>query len=89
MPPAPTPAALSVARGERVFKTQCLRCHPSGEAGAATNGHDEALPAFLIRLQVRRGLGKMPAFPPQALAEADLDDLVAHLMALRQLQAPQ
>ena len=83
------PETLTVARGERVFKSQCLRCHASGDMATADGLQEGALPDFLIRLQVRRGLGAMPAFPARTLADADLDDLVAYLMAMRQKRLSQ
>jgi mono/diheme cytochrome c family protein len=62
----------------------CHQCHPGGEAGLGPAINDKPLPGFLIRLQVRNGLGAMPAFSAQEISPDDLDDLIAHLKALRQ-----
>ena len=75
-----SPAAL---RGEQVFMRNCHACHPKGEGGLAPSINDKPLPDFLIRLQVRRGLGAMPQFGPKEIGDAELDGLIAYLKALR------
>lgn len=72
-----------LARGQQVFMAHCHQCHPGGEAGLAPALNDKPLPGFLVRLQVRAGLGAMPAFSAREISDADLDDLVAYLRALR------
>jgi mono/diheme cytochrome c family protein len=83
--PVVGPATLSpaAARGEQVFMRNCHECHPKGEGGLAPSINDKPLPDFLIRLQVRRGLGVMPEFGPDQMSDAELDDLIAYLNALR------
>jgi mono/diheme cytochrome c family protein len=49
--------------------------------GPAIN--DKPLPGFLVRLQVRSGLGAMPAFSEQDISPEELHDLVLYLKALR------
>jgi mono/diheme cytochrome c family protein len=43
----------------------------------------EELPGGLIEFQVRNGLGVMPAFSEEQIGDAELDALVAYLMALK------
>ena len=74
----------AVVRGQQVFMADCHQCHPGGEAGLGPAINYKPLPGFLIRLQVRNGLGAMPAFPSQELSPGDLDALIAYLKALRQ-----
>jgi mono/diheme cytochrome c family protein len=78
-----TPASAAIERGERVFMANCHPCHPGGEAGLGPALNDKPLPGALIRLQVRAGLGAMPAFAATEIADADLDALLAYLRARR------
>jgi mono/diheme cytochrome c family protein len=78
--PVTSPA---VEHGRQVFMTHCHQCHPGGEAGVGPAINDKPLPGFLIRLQVRNGLGAMPAFSPQELSPDEMGALIAYLKALR------
>lgn len=69
--------------GERAFMAHCNECHPRGEAGLAFAINNKPLPAFLIRYQVRRGVGAMPAFAPAQLSDRDLDRIIVYLAELR------
>jgi mono/diheme cytochrome c family protein len=77
------PGAPAVVRGERVFMTHCYQCHPGGEAGLAPAINNKPLPGFLIKFQVRQGIGAMPAFSSREIPSDELNDLVAYLRALR------
>jgi mono/diheme cytochrome c family protein len=79
----PEGAGGEVARGERVFMAHCHECHPGGEAGLGPALNNKPLPGFLVRYQVRHGLGAMPAFPPGEIDDGDLDALVVYLRARR------
>lgn len=72
-----------VARGEAAFDRQCSYCHPGGEHGLAPALNNKPLPGFLIRFQVRHGLGAMPALSERELPPAELDAVVAYLKTLR------
>lgn len=72
-----------VALGQVVFNRNCEGCHPGGEAGLGPMLNSFPAPGFLIKFQVRRGLGAMPAFPPTVIAGGDLDAIVAYMMAMR------
>lgn len=69
--------------GRRVFMLHCHACHPSGGAGLAPGIADKPLPRALVRLQVRTGLGAMPAFSEDELPPGDLDALLDYVAALR------
>lgn len=76
-------ASPEVLRGAVAFDLHCTRCHPGGERGLAPAINNKPLPGFLIRFQVRRGLGAMPAFSEEEIPREDLDALVAYLKTLR------
>ncbi len=81
---APVPVSEpAVAKGEVVFNRFCQKCHPGGEAGLGPAINNKPVPGFIIRLQVRKGLGVMPAFKEKVISEEDLDNLMAYLKTLR------
>ena len=75
-----------VASGQRVFSRHCYQCHPGGAAGLGPGLNDKPLPVALMKTQVRQGLGTMPAFSKQDIPDAELDDLIRYLKALRTLE---
>ncbi|MGH7213272.1 MAG: c-type cytochrome [Tepidisphaeraceae bacterium] len=81
--PAPALATPEQRHGQIVFMNHCHQCHPGGAAGLAPAINDKPLPAFLIKMQVRNGLGAMPAFGAGQIPDDDLDGIVAYLKALR------
>ena len=88
---APYTAPLSnddpdVLRGQIVFAAHCYQCHPGGAGGLGPAINDKPLPVFLIKTQVRQGLGAMPAFSEQQISDADLDTIPKYLKALRALR---
>lgn len=70
-------------RGESLFMAHCHQCHPKGESGLGPSINDKPLPEFLIRFQVRHGLGAMPSFGPDRLSDAEVADVVRYLRELR------
>jgi mono/diheme cytochrome c family protein len=72
-----------VAHGEVAFDRHCSHCHPGGERGLAPAINNKPLPGFLIKFQVRRGMGAMPAFSEREIPDEDLDALVKYLKTLR------
>jgi len=72
-----------LVEGQRVFMAFCHSCHPGGAAGLGPALNNKPLPGFLIRFQVRNGLGAMPAFGEDLIPPEDLDALVAYLVTLR------
>ena len=75
------PANEQLARGETTFFHYCAKCHDAGHSGLAPG--ILPVPDFLIRFQVRHGLGVMPAFDERVLSEQQLDDLLRYLDAIR------
>ncbi|HYE01633.1 MAG TPA: cytochrome c [Phycisphaerales bacterium] len=78
------PANQAILRGQRVFMRHCNQCHPGGMAGLGPALNNFPAPGFLVKFQVRRGLGAMPAFDANKIPNDDLDALVDYVMALRQ-----
>src|SRR5438045_9618956 len=72
-----------VARGRVVFMNRCNRCHPGGEAGLGPALNDKPLPQFVTKMQIRQGLGAMPAFPATQLSDADMNAVVAYVRTIR------
>lgn len=68
-----------LAEGQRSFARHCHQCHPGAQAGL---GPSITPSPVIIRIQVRSGLGAMPAFSEERLPDAELDALVAYLMEL-------
>lgn len=77
------PADAQIAGGERAFMRYCNGCHPGGRGGLGFAINNKPLPGFLIRFQVRNGLGVMPSFSPEVISPDELDGIVEYLVALR------
>lgn len=76
-------SSQEVMHGEVAFDRHCSHCHPGGERGLAPAINNKPLPGFLIKFQVRRGMGAMPAFSEREIPDEDLDALVKYLKTLR------
>ncbi|HSU67613.1 MAG TPA: c-type cytochrome [Tepidisphaeraceae bacterium] len=72
-----------LAEGQRVFMNHCNQCHVGGAAGVGPALVDKRIPEFLIRFQVRHGLGAMPAFSERAISDGQLEDVLNYLRYLR------
>ena len=72
-----------VAQGQQVFMGFCNGCHPGGAGGVGLALNNKLLPGWAIRLQVRHGLGVMPAFSEDVIDDAELHALVAYVKTLR------
>lgn len=77
------PAADSVSAGKKVYQERCDACHPGGEAGVGPGLNDKPLPRFLMKFQVRHGLGAMPSFPEETLSDEDVERLLDYIQAIR------
>lgn len=75
----PSLRSAKAVRGQTVFMKTCNRCHPQGMGGLAPSIINKPLPGFIIKFQVRNGLGAMPAFKKGQLSKEDLTDVVAYL----------
>jgi mono/diheme cytochrome c family protein len=78
-----TPLSEEERRGLHVYMRHCHACHPGGAAGLGPSLVDKPLPGAVLKLQVRQGLGAMPAFGEDRIAEDELDALAAYVAALR------
>jgi mono/diheme cytochrome c family protein len=84
--PLTGPLELSpqLQRGQVLFHKFCHQCHPHGDAGLGPAINSKPAPLALIRVQVRTGLGAMPAFPNTLISDRDLDQLLAFVDAQRE-----
>lgn len=69
------------ARGEVVYMRHCYACHQTGEGGLGPAIPNCPIPKPIVWLQVRAGLGAMPAFPEEQISSQEFDDLYAYLQA--------
>lgn len=69
--------------GQEVFMEYCNRCHPAGNAGLGPSIINKPLPGFLIKKQVREGLGVMPSFNKEHLSEEELDNIIVYIKKIR------
>jgi mono/diheme cytochrome c family protein len=73
----------AVQRGEVQFAKNCHQCHPGGEGGLGPGLNDKPAPVWLMKTQVRLGLGRMPGFNDEQISSEQLDDLMAYVIAVR------
>jgi mono/diheme cytochrome c family protein len=76
-----------VSLGRVVFMEKCQRCHPGGEAGLGPALNDKPLPPFLMKTQIRVGLGAMPSFSRAEISDDGVDAVIAYLKAIRRADA--
>ncbi|HEX5242577.1 MAG TPA: cytochrome c [Tepidisphaeraceae bacterium] len=69
--------------GQRVFMAECNQCHPGGAAGLGPAINNKPIPGFVLRFQVRHGLGAMPKFDHSQISSQALTDLVLYVKTLR------
>jgi mono/diheme cytochrome c family protein len=79
----PSDLSPEQSSGRLVFYTHCNQCHPGGEAGVGPALNNKPLPGWMIKMQVRHGLGAMPSFSNIRIPERDLDHLVSYVKELR------
>lgn len=70
-------------QGELAFMAHCNQCHPGTNAGVGPSPTRLPQPDWSVRLQVRWGLGAMPAFSKTELPDEDLEAIIAYLRAVR------
>jgi len=78
-------ATEKLVRGQKAFERHCNTCHPRGDSGLgpALNNKD-IVPNFLLKFQVRNGLGAMPSISDKVLPDEDLDAIVEYINALQE-----
>jgi mono/diheme cytochrome c family protein len=81
-------ADAKLAEGRLVFMHTCNQCHVLGGPGLGPGINDKPLPAFAIKMQVRKGVGTMPAFGPYDISDEQLDAVVDYLQTLRKQEGP-
>lgn len=79
----PTTLSEEARLGRVVFSVHCDQCHPGGETGLGPALNNKPLPGFMIKMQVRHGLGAMPSFSNIHIPDRDLDNLITYVKALR------
>jgi mono/diheme cytochrome c family protein len=75
--------SASIEHGRTMFQEHCYRCHPGGEGGLGPALNNKPAPRFLMKTQVRVGLGAMPSFSKDDISPKELDQLMDYVMALR------
>lgn len=83
---ASAPLSEEAKLGKRVFYAHCHQCHPGGGSGVGPSLNNKPLPGFLIRFQVRHGLGAMPSFSNIRITDEQLELLVRYLQEIRRSQ---
>jgi mono/diheme cytochrome c family protein len=73
--------------GRVVFADRCHACHPGGAGGLGPALNNKPVPGFLMKTQVRAGIGAMPGFDKHSLSSDELDALTKYLLALRRHEA--
>jgi mono/diheme cytochrome c family protein len=81
-------SSADVQRGRLLFAQNCYKCHPGGEGGLGPALNDKPFPAFLMKTQVRLGLGAMPSFSGHQILRQDLNDVMAYVLSLRNHDVP-
>ena len=92
LPPAALASAQSqpALSGQDLFERKCAQCHASGGWGTRALARRMAparaellarpsVPAALVRVVVRHGIGSMPQFIPTELTDDELDRLARWL----------
>jgi mono/diheme cytochrome c family protein len=72
-----------IAHGQQLYMRYCYSCHQDGDGGMAPAINNKPAPRWLIKTQVRTGLGAMPAFDKNVIPPDDLDALVDYIIHLR------
>jgi mono/diheme cytochrome c family protein len=76
-----------VSNGRNIYKINCQKCHPDGEAGVGPAVANIHLPGFLTRYRIRSRsfllwTGRMPAFKKDEISKKEMDDLIAYIKKL-------
>ncbi len=77
----------AIKEGRFVFKQNCQRCHPNGEAGVGPSLNNIHLPGFAIKGRVRSRAfllwtGRMPQFDKHEITKKELNSLVRFMKAM-------
>lgn len=80
---SPEPGTPRLQAGRAEFMRNCQECHPNGAAGVGPALNNKPLPGAAIKLQVRAGAGKMPAFSKEKVSDEEVGEIVDYLVWLR------
>lgn len=69
--------------GRILFSQHCITCHPGGKSGLGPSIINKPLPKFLIRFQIRNGIGVMPAFGEEVLTDQQVERIAEYVVFLR------
>lgn len=69
--------------GRVLFNQNCATCHPEGMSGLGPAIINKPLPKFLIRFQIRNGMGVMPKFDEDVLTDKQVEHIAEYLVYLR------
>lgn len=69
--------------GRILFNQYCQQCHPGGMGGLGPAIIDKPLPKFLMRFQIRHGLGVMPDFDEDVISDSQVKNIARYLVYLR------
>lgn len=72
-----------LANGRVLYNNYCDTCHPRGMAGLGPAIINKPLPKFLMRFQVRHGLGVMPDFDEDVLKDEEVKNIAEYIVYLR------
>ena len=68
--------------GRKLFASYCDHCHPNGMAGVGLAIINKPIPKFIIRFQVRNGIGLMPAFKEEIISDDQLNKITDYIKFL-------
>lgn len=71
--------------GRILFSQHCTTCHPEGMAGVGPAIINKPLPEFLMRFQIRHGVGLMPDFDEDVLTDEQVEHIAEYLVYLRKM----
>jgi mono/diheme cytochrome c family protein len=89
-PPYGPPVQLTERQkqGQLLYARYCDTCHPGGAGGLGPALANKPLPGAAMRLQIRKGVGAMPAFPEEVLGDAEVEAIVDFVNALQESPGP-
>ena len=74
--------STDVASGTELFAEFCEGCHPGGEEGDGPKIAGEGESPSQMRWKVRSGGDDMPAFGPDKISDASLENLLAYALTI-------
>jgi hypothetical protein len=77
-----------IMEGRLIFKANCQKCHPNGEAGVGPEINTIRVPKFILKARVRSRAfllwtGRMPQFDRHEISPHELNSLVKFIKVLQ------